>query len=293
MRILFSRIPTVVWFGILAFFLTVGAGAIWTVLLVSNLAISPAIPWSVVLMALLLWLMWQYFGGAWGPRRTSEARRRAMRARPLPGRVFAWAVVAGVLSLVALVGFWIVLVQLAKLPARVLPDFSGYPWFTIALVLLMASLVSSLAEEVGFRGYFQGALEGKVGVLAAIGIAALVIAPAHGLTQGFLWPTVLWYVCADVLFGTMAYLTRSILPGALVHSLGLLTFFALVWPYDAQRPHVLETGADIWFWVHVAQTIICAVLAILAFRRLAKITRRERATSKADLPPALAGEPVE
>jgi len=63
MHVLFGRIPAVVWSGILAFVLTVLAGGVWTVLLISNVATSPAIPWAVVVMALLLWLMWQYLGG--------------------------------------------------------------------------------------------------------------------------------------------------------------------------------------------------------------------------------------
>jgi hypothetical protein len=55
-------------FGLLALVLTLLVGGLWSALLVANLAISPAIPWSVVVMAALLWLMWQYLGGWWGPR---------------------------------------------------------------------------------------------------------------------------------------------------------------------------------------------------------------------------------
>ena len=147
----------------------------------------------------------------------------------------------------------------------------------MVLVLVIASLDSSLAEEAGFRGYFQGALEREVGGPIAILIASLVIAPTHGLAQGFLWPTLLWYFCVDVMFGVMAYLTRSILPGIVVHSAGLLIFFALVWPYDTQRRLVWETGADTWFWINVAQAIIFSTIAILAFRQLARVTKPERA----------------
>src|SRR6266702_2970608 len=145
MRSLFSRIPAAVWSGIFAFFLTVFAGGIWTLLLISNVATSPAIPWSVVVMAFLLWLMWQYLGGKWGPRSTSQARRRYRRAKPISSQVFAWAVGAGVLAIVALVGYWIVLFPLVRIPARVLPNYSGSPLLTVTLVLVMASLVSSLA----------------------------------------------------------------------------------------------------------------------------------------------------
>ena len=275
-HVLFGRIPAVIWSGILAFVLTVVAGGVWTVLLISNLTTSPAIPWSVVVMAFLLWLMWQYLGGKWGPHGTSVARRRYRRARPLSSQVFAWALVAGVLSIVALVGYWIVLFQLVKIPARVLQNFSGYPLLTVALVLVMASLVSSLAEEVGFRGYFQGILEQRVSGPVAIVIAALLIAPAHGLTQGFLWPIVLWYFFVDVMFGAMAYFTKSILPGIVVHSLGLLIFFTLVWPYDTQRRLIWEIGVNTGFWLNVSQAIVFSALAILAFSHLAIVTRRER-----------------
>ena len=276
MHVLFGRIPAVVWSGILACVLTVLAGGVWTVLLISNVATSPAIPWAVIVMALLLWLMWQYLGGKWGPRSTSEARHRYLRATPIPGEVFVWALVAGILSIVALVGYWVMLFQLVKIPARVLPNFSGYPLLTVTLVLVMAVLVSSLAEEVGFRGYFQGILEHKVSGPVAIVIAALLIAPAHGLTQGFVWPLLLWYFFVDVMFGAMAYFTRSILPGIVVHSIRLLIFFTLVWPYDMQRRLVWETGANTGFWLTVAQAIVFSTLAILAFSQLARVTKRAR-----------------
>jgi hypothetical protein len=137
----------------------------------------------------------------------------------------------------------------------------------------MSSLVSSLAEEAGFRGYFQVALERNFRGPIAIVIMSLVIAPAHALTQGFVWPILLWYFCADVMFGTMAFLTRSILPSTLVHSIGLLIFFTLVWPYDIQRQVVWDTGANTGFWINVAQTIIFSTLAILAFLWLARVTK--------------------
>lgn len=273
----FGHVPAVVCSGAMAFVLAVGAGGIWTVLLTSNLATSPAIPWSVAVMVLLLWAMWQYLGGRWWPRSTSQARRRYLRARSLPGRVFAWAVVAGLLSTIALVGYWIVLLQVVKIPTRVLPNFFSYPPLTATLVLIMALLVSSLAEEACIRGYFLGTLEQRMSGPVAIVIAALLISPGHSLTQGFLWPIMLWYFFSDVMFGAMAYLTKSILPGAIVHSIGLLIFFTLVWPYDAQRRQIWETGANTAFWIAAVSAIIFTVLALLAFSQLALVAKRTQA----------------
>src|SRR5206468_3672223 len=125
-----TRTLSVVGLGLLAFAITILAGGIWTALLVTNLQSSPAVPWSVPAMALLLWLMWSYLGGRGWPRGTSEARRRCLRANRRSGRTYLWALVAGVLSVVALAGYWIVLFRLVKMQPNALPDVSSYPRMT-------------------------------------------------------------------------------------------------------------------------------------------------------------------
>lgn len=259
--------------GLLVFVVTLFLQGLWTALVVINLKASPAFPWAVAVMALVLWVGWKYLSGEWGPQSTSAVRRRYLRATPVAWHVFGWSVLAGALSLVALVGYWIVIFQLVKVPGNRLPDFSHYPLITVASVLLMAAVVGAVVEEAGFRGYFQVALEREFRGPAAIVISALVMSPTHGLSQGFVWPTLLWYFFADVMFGVMAYLTKSILPGIIIHCLGLLIFFVLVWPTDQSRRMVIDSGADFWFWLHVAQAIAFTALGIMAFRRLAIITR--------------------
>src|SRR2546430_16461587 len=100
-----TRTLSVVGLGLLAFAITILAGGIWTALLVTNLQSSPAVPWSVPAMALLLWLMWSYLGGGGWPRGTSEARRRCRRANRRSGRTYLWALVAGVFSGVGAAGY--------------------------------------------------------------------------------------------------------------------------------------------------------------------------------------------
>jgi membrane protease YdiL (CAAX protease family) len=275
-RSLTNRILALAALGVMALVLTMLAGGIWSALLVANLTTSPAIPWSVVAMGLLLWIVWRYLGGRWGPASTSEWRRRSLRANPVTGRVFAAALLAGGLSIAALAGFWIVLFQLVEMPGNFLPDFSIYPRPTVVLALGMAALVGAVVEEAGFRGYLQGALEKEVGGPAAIVIAALVIAPGHASTQGFVWPTLLFYLCVDVMFGVTARLTDSTLPGIAIHFIGLLVFFNLVWPNDATRRLSGAGGADHWFWIHVGQACLCGALAVLAFRHVATLAERER-----------------
>ena len=277
MRNVIRRVLIVVWSGMIACVLAVGTGGVWSALLAANLATGLTVPWAVLVMAALLWVMWQYLGGRWGPRSTSAARRRALRANPISPRTIAWAVLSGTLAIAALAGLWIVLFQLAKLPARALPDYSRYPAVSTGLVLVMASLSGAIAEEAAFRGYFQGMLERRVSAPAAIAIAALVIAPGHALTQGFVWPTLLFYLCVDGMLGTLAYLTNSILPGIVVHGIGLLIFFTLVWPGDVVRQMLGHGDASLWFWIHVAQAVVLAALALLAFSRLARSAQHTHA----------------
>jgi membrane protease YdiL (CAAX protease family) len=205
--------------AILAFLVVGFAGGAWMFLLLENLRTSPAYPWSVAVMALILWTLWQYLGGRWGPRASSQYRARSLRANRLPAATFALALVAGLSSIIALAGFWSVLSRLTVIAPHLLPNFSNYPVLTVGLVLVMASLVNSIAEEAGFRGYLQGALELRMSGPAATAVTALVMMPAHALTQGFVWQVVLFYLLVDVVLGTMVYLTDSILPGLVVHAL--------------------------------------------------------------------------
>jgi membrane protease YdiL (CAAX protease family) len=276
-----GSVKTAVWTGALALLLTLTTGGVWTALLLANLALVPSVPWAAAAMALVLWAMWSYLGGKWGPVRTREARRRYLRATHLPRKTFLRATLAGGLSVISLAGLWIVMFRLVRIQGNAVPDFSKYPLVTTIAFLGMAALVSSVAEEAGFRGYFQGTLELNLSGRGAVLIAALLIAPAHGLTQGFKWPTVLFYLLVDIMLGTSAYLTKSILPGVAVHTFGLALFFGFIWPLDRGRETIWQGGTDPWFWIHVAQTAVFGALGIMAFVHLARLTGADRQGLKA------------
>jgi membrane protease YdiL (CAAX protease family) len=269
-----TRALSIIGFGLLAFAITILAGGIWSALLVTNLQRSPAVPWSVPVMGLLLWLMWSYLGGKGWPQSTSDARRHYLRANRRSARTYLWSFAAGVLSVVALAGYWIVLFRLVKMPPNALPDVSSYPRMTVALMILMGSLVAPFMEEPGFRGYFQVALERVFRGSVAVAVSSLVFALAH-FAHGILWPKLLVYFLVGVAFGATAYLTNSTLPAIVPHIIGDLTFFTLVWPHDAARRLVFDSGTDIWFWMHVAQAIVFTLLAVSAFQRLARESRQD------------------
>jgi membrane protease YdiL (CAAX protease family) len=270
------RILKLAGFGLLAFAITTLAGGIWSALLIVNLRTSTAVPWSVPAMGLVLWLAWSYLAGKGAPRSTSKARGLYLRANKNCARTYFWAWTAGALSLVALAGYWIAFFQLIKMPPTIFADMSNYPRFTVALMIVMGSLVAPFMEEAAFRGYFQVALEREMRAPLAIVLASLVFTLAHGPTQGFLWPKLLFYFLVGIAFGTIAYLTNSILPAIPVHIAGLLIFFTLIWPHDATRRSVWRTGTDRWFWIHIGQAIVFTALAGWALQRLANLRANEK-----------------
>jgi len=243
---------------------------VWTLLLDKNLMTGAALPWAPILIVIVLWLLWQYVTGKWWPRSTAEFRRIHARAIVPPSDVFGWALLAGGFSLIALTGAWIVIFQLVKVPGNPLPNFFGLPVLTAVLVIAVASCIGAITEEMGFRGYLQVTLEKYFSAPTAIIILAILVSPWHGVTQGFVWPVLLWYFFADLVFATMAYLCRSILPGIIVHLVGLAIFFSIIWPRDMYRLNI-HMGSDIWFWIHVAQMAIFIPLALWALIRLARL----------------------
>jgi membrane protease YdiL (CAAX protease family) len=269
-----KRILVVARASALALLILVCAQGIWGVLNTVNLMLSPAIPWSVPAMAVVLWLIWQYLSGKGWPRSTAQARRQLLRAKPVSRQVLAWTMLTGVCSTVALAGYWIVMFRLFQMaPNTALPDFSRYPLLTSALTIVMIALVSPVSEEAAFRGYCQSMLERTFrGPAAPVLLSALLFALAH-LTQGFFLPKLFVYFLAGVAIGAGAYITRSILPGIPAHMITDLTFLIFVWPYDAGRRVIWETGADGWFWLHVAQALLFTILTLLAFRQLARVAK--------------------
>jgi ABC-type sulfate transport system permease component len=132
------------------------------------------------------------------------------------------------------------------------------------------------------RGYFQIALEREFRGSVAVAVSSLAFAFAH-FAHGILWPKLLVYFLVGIAFGATAYLTNSTLPAILPHMIGDLTFFILVWPHDAARRLVLHSGADNWFWIHVAQAIVFTALAVWVFQRLARESSQDALSGSTNL----------
>jgi hypothetical protein len=88
------------------------------------------------------------------------------------------------------------------------------------------------------------------------------------------WPKLLFYFLVGVAFGSLAYINQSILPVIPVHIAGDLIFLTLIWPNDKNRMLIWKTGADSWFWLHVAQAIAFAALSLIAFNHIPRSHRK-------------------
>lgn len=248
---------------------------IWSALIALNLRSTPAVPWAVLVMAIVIPLAGRYLT-------TSGSKTSpSLRVKPVSRQVLMWAWLAGTCAVVALVGCWIVLASLVRMPGSVLPDLSAYPWWTASLAVATGAAISPICEQAGLWGYWQVALEREFSGMAAVLVGALTFAVLpHPPVQAALWPKWIFFFLSGLTFATLAYMTDSILPGLAVHGAALLIFFLFVWPYDPQRRLVFEGGADRWLWTHLAQAIIFSVLACWAFWRLRQVTTRiDRKTS--------------
>lgn len=270
-----QRALAVVWAAVLALLVAGFASLVWGGLLVVNFATSPAVPWSVAVMAGVLLLMAGYLGGRWGPPARTQARRAALlRFRPVPRATLGWALLTGALALLALVGLWVTLVELTHVGGNpTIPSANAVPTWTLILGLVMGSFVSSLTEEWAFRGYAQVTLESAFGGVGAVLISSIFFGLYHGPTQGFAWSKLLFYFLVGVVFGTIAFMTRSTLPAWPAHLAGDLLFFFLIWPNDATRPYIFRDGATASFWLYLALLVVAGALALLAFRQLYRVSR--------------------
>lgn len=243
-----------------------------------NMRFFTAVPWAAVLIALYIWLFWCYLAGVGPPSSTAAERRAALRANALPAKLWAWSLLAGALGIVALVLGLRLLNRLVLLPQQELPDLSHVPFYTIATLLLVAAPVAGIIEEASFRGYMQGPIERRLGIVPAVLITGTMFALAHLDFTPILWP---YYVAVAAIYGATAYLTNSILPAIVLHSFGNLYSNFDIWlrgRAEWQAPSgsaelIWRTGADMSFWTTAAAFVSATILAFFAYWGLARAAR--------------------
>ena len=239
-------------------------------LFAANLRYLPSLPWAVPVTALYIWLFWRFLG-------QPGERRELLRANRVSGRAWGWALIAGGLGIVALVLALKLANRMVLLPAQGLPEFGGASRLTILSLLLMAAPVAGIIEEAAFRGYMQGPIERRHGLVVAILITGTMFAVAHLDFTLILWP---YYLAVAAIYVAVAYLTNSILPAVVLHTSGNLYSNFDLWlhgraEWQAAGPAELiwTTGADRSFWTTAVALAVTTTVTVWAYGQLARAAR--------------------
>ena len=248
------------------------------ILFAANLRVGASIPWAVPATAIYLFFFWRYLHGDPPFIDATAAERRAqLRANRLSLRVWCWSLLSGGLGIVALVLALRVANRFVLLPQQTLPpELALLPRITVMSLLLMAAPVAGIVEEAAFRGYMQGPIEERYGLLVAILVTGTMFAVAHLDFTPILWP---YYVAAAAIYGSVTYLTKSILPAIVLHTAGNLYSNFDLWlhghaEWQASSSTPPPGDASIATTPALAFAIVIVIIAMLwAYARLACAAR--------------------
>lgn len=273
---LWARIPVIVRAVLSGIALAAIVTVPWGVMATANIRYLPRVPWAVPLTAALVWLWWQWVSGKGWPRRTAQARRDSLRARSIPEDLWGTAIVAGILGIVTSLLILRVTRPFASLPEQAVPqDLSQLPVVTLLLLNLTGAAVAGIVEEASFRGYMQRPIERRHGAVIAIAVSSLLFGLAHFTHQGFL-TLMPFYVAIGATYGTMAYLTNSILPGMILHAAGDAMGGFMVLASGRQvssQPIPVPAGGsgfDAAFWISCVALVGVGAATVWVFAGLAR-----------------------
>lgn len=247
----------------------------------ANIKYQSALPWAVPIMAVYLWLFWRYVQGEGWPQSTTSARRTSSRANALPPGLWGPALLAGVLGLVSVLLLQGVLSRLVALPQQRDLDVAEYPALTVLLWVLMSATVAGVVEETSFRGYMQRPIERRHGPVIAILVAGSLFGLVHFTHREVTLALMPFYMTVAAVYGALAYLTDSTLPGMVLHGGGnvfsafdLFTRGRSEWQLSAApQPLIWEIGPDAAFLVNAVALLVVGAAAVWAYRELARAAR--------------------
>lgn len=234
------------------------------------------VPWSIVAMGTFLILFWTYFSGKWNPLNTQVFRRFCMRQIKLKRPVWIWGLMAAFFIFILFHSGWILTFRIVEFQPEIFKTArfaNDYPAWASWSLILMASLVAGICEEIGYRGYMQTPLEKKYGPVAGISITALVFVAVH-LHQAWMSDVLVQMIVISFLIGILAYATNSLLPGIIAHvTLDIINFS--YWWSDVigtfERKPISMTGVDTHFIITIMVVLLSTALFIVAIRKLLKL----------------------
>lgn len=233
-------------------------------------------------MGTILILFWMYFSGRWKPSNTQVFRRFCIRQIKLKRKVWVWGLIAAFFLFLFVTSGLILTFRIVEFQpdifktARYLNDF---PAWTAWSIILMASLVAGICEEIGFRGYLQTPLEQKYGPVAGISITSLVFVVVH-LHQAWASGILVQIFIISFMFGYLAYSSKSLLFGIIAHVTFDIINFSYWWSDVVgtfERKPISMTGVDTHLIITVMVVLLSIVLFIVAIRKLLKMKMEDSA----------------
>ena len=164
-------------------------------------------------------------------------------------------------------------------------SLTSYPLQMVLAYIAGVSVLAGVAEEAGCRGYMQAPIERRHGPVIAILVVGIMFWLSHAsafVNHWWIFLGQLWfYLAASAVFGIIAYLSGSILPGVVLHTLANLVGFGLVWWFESRAGASSTSGGrfDLFFWVTGVAGLVSVIATIWAYRRLAVVMRAVKASA--------------
>ncbi len=253
---------------------------LWSIIAIANLRLSPNIPWSFPLMAIVLLMIWKYLDGNWIPKSTKRVRQLWMRANSLTKRKRKWGWISAILLGCTIFCLIILGIRIMDVPSGQINQIEriiNYPFWTVISLIIMTSLVAGIIEEISFRGYMQKPMEIKYGPKTAILVVALFFTVLH-LPNATITPHLIpIFFFGSIGWGLLAYLTNSIIPGIVIHCAIDIISYLFIWlnlefVKKISSESILITGIDGSFIILIAIILILSTSVILSFIKLHKLS---------------------
>ena len=275
-RRFWERIPVVVQAVVCGYLVFAIAGiAAWIAVLVFI-----PVPWSMVIMWVVLLVYLKYFSGSGWPKSTSEARAENFRTTKLSGSTWLWSLFTALIIVVVIESSLMVTFRIVAFPADAWDlgiDYKVFPLWQVWLYIILMASVAGITEEVGFRGYMQVPLEKRYGPVKGVILVAIFFMVFH-LNQAWA-PFVLLHLFAfGTLWGILAYTSGSLIPGMISHIIADIFSFSYWWTDVAgafnKRP-ITETGLDSQFFIWLLILFASITLFVGGTRRILASRRSE------------------
>ena len=285
---LWHHLPVIVRAVLTGLIITAAGTTPWAFLVSLNLKHWSELPWAVPPTALYIWFFWKYVRGAGWPKSNAEERNKNCRAYDLSGDVWAAAIGAGILGLWTLILFQNIYSRMVNLPTQSTEDLSSIPLFTLLTSLIMSSIVAGITEESGLRGYMQRPLEQQYGPVFAILVTGTIFGLMHFTHRDVTIILMPWYMGVALVYGALAYITKSIMPGVVLHTggnmLGAIQLIAggrTEWQTDLKPKSLIwESGVDVSFWITCLGFIALTTATVWAYSMLGRMVKKSFQISK-------------